>query len=386
MADPQATVSIVRLERYEPSAVREALEKLLSHLGGPAAFFPPGSSVVLKPNFLRPADAASALTTHPEVIRAAAALAKSQNAREVSVTDSPGIGTATRCAKKLGLELSGPDFNVIDADDPVDCETTENLFRKIRVSKRIRDAEVLINLAKVKTHAQMGMTLAVKNTFGAVIGSDKGQWHFRAGRDPLRFAELIVRIHERISPTLNVVDGVVGMEGNGPGSGDPRSLGFLAASTDAHALDLIVCKALGVDPAHVYTLRVARSLGLCPEERDIRVVGDSISRFKPTPPWRLARPVSTRMLGTRLISPILERLLTVSPVIDAARCTLCMRCVECCAASALTKKAGGTHGLGRIHLDHKRCISCFCCQEMCPEGAISVKSSYWGKKLRLGVR
>ncbi len=385
MKTKEAVVSIVRLDSYTPGSVQGAMRRLLSQLGGAPRFIRPNQSVVLKPNFLRPAVPSSALTTHPEIIRAAASIARDEGAREVLVTDSPGIGTAIKCAKRLGLVLKTPSYQVVDADDPVECDTEEGLFRKIRVSKRMRDAEVLINLAKVKTHAQMGMTLAVKNTFGAVTGPDKAQWHFRVGRDHDKFAELMVRIHESIAPRLSILDGVVGMEGNGPGSGDPRPLGFLMASTNAHALDFVLCKTLGIDPAHVYTLRAAGKIGVLPAEADIQIVGESPSSLKPNAPFRLARPMSTRLIGPRWISLAVEHLLTVSPVIDARRCTLCMRCVECCAASAVSKKEGGT-GLGVMHIDTKRCISCFCCQEMCPEGAIAVKRGFVIRKLGIGVR
>lgn len=380
----EAIVAFVQVASYAPAEIRDAMERLYAPLGGMGAFVKCGQSVVLKPNFLRPAAVESALSTHPEIIRAAAAAAKQNGAREVIVTDSPGFSTARRCAQKLGLETDGPSFQVVDANDPTTCDTAENLFRKIRVSKRMRDAEVLINLAKVKSHAQMGMTLAVKNTFGAVIGSDKAQWHYRAGKDPLRFADLIVRIHERIQPTLNILDGIWGMEGNGPGSGDPRHLGFLMASDNAHALDWMLCKILGVDPQSVCTLKAASQLGLCPDEARIQMVGDPIAAFKLKSPWTLARPVSTKMLGAKWLSPVVEHLLRVSPFIDRRKCTLCLRCIASCAAHAMSRKDNAA--LGYIDIDKKKCISCFCCQEMCPEGAITVKAGRLGRILGLGIR
>ena len=377
-------VSAVRLTSYEPSAVRRALSQLLEPLGGTGAFVTPGAPALLKPNFLRPAAVESALTTHPEIIRAVAALCFEAGARPVQVSDSPGVGSAVRCAEKLGLERSAPTFEVVDADDPVTCESAAKDFTKIRLSRRMLETCSLINLAKLKTHAQMGMTLSVKNLFGAVVGMDKAQWHYRAGRDPLKLAELVVRIYELVSPRLSILDAVIGMEGNGPGSGTARSAGFLMASTDGHALDTVVCRALGIDPMSVYTLRAAEKLDLFARDTAVTVVGDSIEQFRPRPPWKPARPFHTRVMGSRLLSPVLNHLLSVLPTIDRQKCTVCQRCIRHCAAEAM--QFVNTPPMGAIRIDKKECISCFCCQEICPEGAISVKSSKLAEILGIGIR
>lgn len=379
-------VSAVPVDTYEPSAVRSALDELLSPFGALAASFRESPETVLKPNFLRPTPIKAAVTTHPEIIRAVADFARRSGARKVIVTDSPGMGTARKCAAKLDLELDGDVFEVTDADDPIFCEGIDKDFGKIRLSERMVNADMLINVAKVKTHAQMGMTLAVKNTFGTVVGMDKAQWHFRAGRDPLKFAGLVVRIHEKIAPGLNILDGIVGMEGNGPGSGDPRPLGFLMASPNAYALDTVLCRTLGVDPLSVYTLKAAEQMGIFSGDTPIEIVGPPVSTLRPTRPWRPARPVTSRMVGTRWLSPVLESFLSVSPRIDKKKCTLCLRCIECCAAGALTREDASNEKLGFIKIDNKKCISCFCCQEMCPVGAVTVRASLPARLLGLDVR
>ena len=379
-----SVVSAVRISSYDPSAVREALDKLLEPIGGPDAFVDKNAPALLKPNFLRPAGIESALTTHPAVIRAVAKICFEAGARPVQISDSPGVGTAIRCAERLGIECTVSEFEVLDADDPVICESVAKDFAQIRLSKRMLKSPALINLAKLKTHAQMGMTLSVKNLFGAVVGMDKIQWHYRAGRDPLKFAELVVRIYELVSPRLNLVDGIIGMEGNGPGSGTARPAGFLMASTNGHALDTVVCRALGIDPMSVYTLRAAEQLGLFAQDNPITVVGDPIARFRPHPPWKSARPFHTRTMGPKWLTPVLSHLLTVLPTINRHKCTVCRRCIRHCAAEAM--RFVDTPPLGAIRIDKKKCISCFCCQEICPEGAISVKSSKLAEMLGIGIR
>jgi uncharacterized protein (DUF362 family)/Pyruvate/2-oxoacid:ferredoxin oxidoreductase delta subunit len=389
MTEGAHIVSVVHLDSYEPTAVRSALERLLAPLGSMKAFVDGKRSAVLKPNFLMPSPVETARLTHPEIIRRTAEVVFHEGVKDVVVTDSPGIGTAEKCARKLGLEIDSAFFKVMDSADSVELDSIQGDFKKIRFSTHIMEADAVINLPKLKTHAQMGMTLAVKNTFGAVMGADKAQWHFRSGRDPMEFARLIVHIHERVAPVLSILDGVIGMEGNGPSSGTPRTSGFLAASSNAHALDFAVCNILGIDPENVYTIVAAKRMGLFPDESKIEIVGDSIESLRPSPPWKLARPVKTRVIGSSLLTPILDRLLSVSPLVDKQKCTLCLRCVDCCAAQAMAKetdKGAASKSKGRIVIDEKKCIACFCCQEMCPEGAITVKTSPWARLFGLGIR
>jgi len=360
--------------------VARALRELLEPLGGMGAFVAPGQRVVLKPNFLWGAGPERAVCTHPEIVRQIARLAREAGAAEVVVTDSPGVGTARRCARRLGLE-DGDDFTIVDADDGVDTSIAGAPFQRFAVSRRMRDADVLINLPKAKTHGQMVLTGAVKNTFGGVVGLEKAQWHYRAGRDPRAFARLLVHIHELLAPRLHILDAIVGMEGNGPGSGVPRRLGCLVAATNGHALDTVLCRVLDVDPANVYTLAAAAELGLAPRPQDIEVSGPAPESLRPSPPWALARPVALRRLGgPGWMAPLLDSLLSLKPAIDHTACTSCLQCIEACAAGAMSRAEG------RIVVDRDRCISCFCCQEMCPSAAIAVRAGPLARLLGIGSR
>ena len=378
--EKNARVSIVRLDGYEPAAVDRALLALLAPLGGMEAFVAAGARAVLKPNFLWSSAVDRAVCTHPEIIRATARLARACGAAEVIATDSPGVGTARRCARRLGLE-DGPELVVADADDAADVDCPGFPFHRLALSRRMLEADVLVNLPKAKTHGQMVLTGAVKNTFGAVAGFEKAQWHYRAGRDPRDFARLLVQIHERVRPRLNVLDAVIAMEGNGPGSGTPRPLGVLVASANGHALDTVLCRILDVDPASLYTLAAARELGVAPPEGAIEIAGPSPESLRPEPRWALARPVAPRSVaGPAWLAPAIDRLLSLRPRIDRAACTLCGNCVEACAARAMARSGDA------IEIDTGKCISCFCCQEMCPSHAITVRPGPVARLLRLGAR
>ncbi len=373
-------VSLVRLEDYEPARVERAIEEVLEPLGGLKAFVAPGGEVLLKPNFLKPATAEAAVNTHPEVMRAAARLALRCGAGRVVIADSPAVATAARCARKLGLSADEP-FAIEEIDEALDRSVPGGRFQHLQVSRRLLEATCLVNLAKAKTHGQMILTGAVKNLFGAVLGLEKAQWHLRAGRDEPDFARLLVEIYELVRPRLNLLDAVIGMEGNGPGAGDPRRLGFLAASTSGHALDAVLCRILDLPPEKIFTVAIATRLGLVPPVEQIAVVGADPLSLRPDPPIRLARPVNTQRLGLPAwTGGMFERLFALRPEVDAKKCTLCGQCVEVCAARALEIDPEAR----KLKLDRDRCISCFCCQELCPEGAMSVSAGPMARLLGVG--
>lgn len=379
-------VSAVRLGTYEPAAVDRAVRAVLEPLGGMGAFVRHGARVVLKPNFLMPSAPERAICTHQEIIRTVARLAREAGAVVVEATDSPGMGTATRCARRLGLDTDNS-LIVRDAEDGVDVAPPDAPFHRVKLIRSLLDADLVINLPKAKTHGQMVMTAAVKNSFGAVLGMEKAQWHFRAGRNPDDFARLLLHVHTVVAPRLSILDGVVGMEGNGPSAGEPRALGLLLASTDAHALDAILARIWDLRPHQVYTLAIARTLGLLPSVDEIETIGVPIDELHPRPAWRLARPAPLRGFGgPAWLSALLERLMTVRPEIDRGACVACGECARVCAAHAITLDPDAGTTPRTVTIDREQCIACFCCQEMCPEGAIRVKAGLAARLFGLGTR
>ena len=121
----------------------------------------------------------------------------------------------------------------------------------------------------------MLLTLGVKNLFGCIVGLRKPQWHLRAGVDRELFAALLVQIYQAVKPRFTILDGILAMEGEGPGKGGrPKELGILLGSTDAVALDVAVCHLLGLDEEALLTNRVAGQCGLMDDP--VEVVGDPV--------------------------------------------------------------------------------------------------------------
>ena len=362
-------VSIQKCTSYEPEIVRNALNKLLAPLGGINSFVTPGSRVLLKPNLLAPKTPEAAVCTHPEIIRAVA-LQVMDAGGTVFLGDSPAVGSANVVLKRSGI--AGPvrelGIEVVPFRTPVSVSVSEGgIHRSILLAREALDFDAVINLPKLKTHGMMTLTLAVKNMFGLVVGAAKAGWHLQAN-EHVRFADMLLDINRALPPVLNILDGIVAMEGNGPGSGDPRTVGLLAASSSALALDQVIAQVVGVDPERnpvIYRARERDLMGSEPEH--VRVVGEPINEVRV---HNFVLPKSVSRVDFKLpdwMNRSLRKSLSSFPVLDSQKCTTCEECVNICSTDAITlhdKSIGG----GTV--DKDKCISCFCCQEVCPEGAI----------------
>ena len=357
-------VSIQALPDYRPQAVRAALEAVLAPLGGMAAFVRPGQQVLIKPNLLAGKPPERAVTTHPEIVRQVILLAQEAGGI-VSVGDSPGLGSPEGVARKCGIlqavEETGARFAPFVASVPV--RVSEGTFHQLEVAREILDAEVIINLPKLKTHQMMGFTGAVKNMFGAVVGMRKVRLHLQAGADPAFFALMLLELAERFPPALSIMDAVIGMEGNGPGSGDPVQIGAVLASPHPLALDTAATALVGLSERQVWTQRLARESGRTGSRLDeVTITGPPLASLRP----RHFRPAPSADVGFGLPAPLRRTLrdaLTARPEI-AANCVCCGECVRHCPPQAMTLADR------EVRIDYRRCIRCFCCQELCPHGAV----------------
>lgn len=228
----------------------------------------------------------------------------------------------------------------------------------------------MINVAKAKTHVHAGLTLATKNLFGCVPGLRKSQWHLRAGRDEKMFARLVVDIAETVAPRLNIVDAVVAMEGNGPGSGEVRPVGRLAASASSFALDEAMARILGfaIDELPIGT--AARANGqLARGIDDVELFGDALDTIGGRAFKRAARQdIGFAVRMPRFIVRLLGRHATPQPRVSRKLCRTCGACAKICPPKAILIAKGEP-----AQIDRAACISCFCCQEICPYGAIDVR-------------
>jgi uncharacterized protein (DUF362 family)/Pyruvate/2-oxoacid:ferredoxin oxidoreductase delta subunit len=363
-------VSFARCESYDLAldAVRRALEPL----GGPARFFRPGQRVLLKPNLLSDGTPEQGITTHPEIARAVIRLAREAGAVP-SVGDSPAGALRVRAVwEKTGFRAlcdaeSVPLLNLEqEGSRTFTCAGTT-----LTIAAPVLDADLVVNLPKVKTHSLTVFTGAVKNLYGTLPGFQKATLHklFPSGDE---LSRLVAELAAIVRPGLSIADGIVGMEGNGPSGGEPVRLGFVAASADPGALDSALCRVLGIPHRAVPVFR-----HLPPGSwEDPPLLGEP-----PAPGTKTLRLPAT--WKSRLIPRPLVRLLAplfwIRPALDPAVCVRCGRCADACPPKALIFEKGDIP-----RLLGSRCIGCCCCHEVCPVKAIRMTESPLMRRISRG--
>lgn len=369
----KSTVSIVKCRKYDEEEVLKALRRSIDLIGGIDSFVRRGDRVLLKPNLLIGKAPEKAVTTHPSIVKGVIQIVREAGGIPF-LGDSPGIGNAKKVAGKAGIKsvADAMDCPIVEFNRPVlPPERKGRIFKNIEIDQAIFEADVIINLPKWKTHAQMLLTLGVKNLFGCAPGPRKPLWHLKAGEDQKVFAQILVDLYQVIQPSLTILDGIVGMEGNGPSSGDPISLGLILGSGDPLSIDQIVCDLLGISRESLMTNRVAFEQGL---GRDgIEVVGERLEEVK-IPHFRLPKLIRTDWNLPGFLRKTLKNAISSKPVVDEEACKDCGQCVEICPPKSLTQKKGD------LVFDYGKCIRCFCCQEICPEGAITIQPG-WALKI-----
>lgn len=356
---------ILRRASYEyPGLKRLVHEMLESSIPGGITR---NSRVLIKPNLLSPAPPEKAILTHPSVVRAVVEYVLEKGAR-VQVSDSQAMGTFGKVMKESGIRsaLEGLDVECKEFTVSTTVDVGEP-FGKIEVARDALEADVLINLPKFKTHSQMLLTLGVKNLFGCVVGFRKPEWHLRTGVDREMFALLLAKLCAAVNPSVTLLDGILGMEGEGPGTGGaPRPVGVMLASTDAVAIDMVVCRMLGLAEDALPTNRAAKRIGSAPgsielEGELVRVEGFKLPKIVPL------------VFGPSCFHSLLRRHMVQRPVLNQEACKSCGDCRRYCPAGAITLKKKG------VVFDYDKCIRCYCCIEVCPHGALGTDEPLLGR-------
>jgi len=377
-------VSIGQCTTYDDPLLRSAVVSLLRPLGGMERFVEPGDRVLLKPNMLAAKLPEAAVTTHPALVRVVADLVREAGG-EAIIGDSPGLGGFRRVAERSGIWLAARESGARLApfDDTVEVRGA-GTFRRIAVARAYWEADKIINLPKLKTHEMMTMTCAVKNLFGAVVGAEKPAWHLKAGTSRELFARLLLEIYLLKKPVLHIVDAVWGMEGNGPGNGDPVSVGAVLAGDNPVAVDMVAARLAGISADLLPVEREARRMEL-PGSRweDVELLGAPLEAFGHRP-FRLPAGLDVQFGLPRFLKEGLRNHLTPWPA-AGENCVLCGVCRDACPPKAITIRNSA------LAVDRGRCIRCWCCRELCPHdameqrrGALLRVAALLAKKRRMG--
>ena len=376
----KSTVALVPCGSYEPEKVYQALREGLELIGGIGKYIRKDEKVLLKLNLVREADADRAVTTHPAVAEMLARILSEEDYSDVSAGDSGGFGSSIKSMERLGMreELKKYGCRMAAFDEAVRTEYPEGIHAKeFMLAQDVIEADAIVSVCKMKTHALEHITGAVKNQYGCVQGKHKAAGHTRYPSAE-SMARMIVDLNLLVRPRLYVMDGIVAMEGNGPTSGDPVPMKILLFSTDPVALDSVFARLVYLDPEAVPTEVAGAQMGLgtWKEEEIVLLTPDGAVSMEEAvqkygrPDFRVIRKKG-KAEGIMNTVTILH-FLKPGPRIDADKCRKCGVCVESCPVEgkALTFSKGRNHP---PVYNYRKCIRCFCCQEMCPHKAIYVR-------------
>lgn len=363
----KTTVALKACASYDDQAVQAAVDELFALCGGVESLVKPGDRVLIKVNLLMKRTPDQATTTHPAVAKAIVRAVQRSGATAI-LADSPGgpytLGHLRGIYEACGMSAVAKETGCVLNDD---FSVTARYLSDGRAARQLDligvldHVDAVITVGKLKTHGLTTMTGCVKNLYGTIPGTTKVEYHARY-QDVALFSNMLLDICAAVKPCFAILDAIVGMEGEGPSGGRPRTIGALIGGKNAHAVDAVGAQLIGLEPRQVTTLEAAQRRGLLPE---YVIAGDA-----PEPmiirdfdiPMGLRRGSWVRMMNA------LPQAFRPLPVFTHKRCDGCGTCVRACPAKAISMD---DHR--RPHVDVRACIRCYCCQELCPKTDVEVR-------------
>jgi len=316
--------------------------------------------ILLKPNMLQASPPENGVTTHPEFIRAVIKVLKKCGDFRILLGDSPGANF-----KNYEKVLKVTGIKQICEDEKVEIISIESYaplnIDGIIISSVFKEVDLIINLPKLKTHSLTGLTLAVKNLFGLIPGTNKVNYHRKNPID-VDLADSIFKIYNLVKDkSLHILDGIIGHEGDGPSRGTPVNLNLVAASTDGVLLDMAICDILTLDRKTCLTNHSAIKKGY---DVNVKLTENVYKR-------KIKLPISKRMFSIpEFLKSLLAKGIYVKPEVNE-NCIGCLLCLKSCPVYAIKSTTNK-----RVIIDKSKCIECFCCHEVCESGAIDLKRSF----------
>ncbi len=348
-------VAVVECESYKQKEVDRAVSEALKLIN--FEFFE-GMKVLIKPNVVGcfPRNQI-AITTNPSVVEAVCKILKKKKCK-IFIGDSPF--TNPKCAfEKSGIDKLKKYGKIIifEQEEMIKIhDKNARVLKEFEIPKILKDADLIINMPKLKTHTLMKYTGAIKNLYGVIPGGLKQRLHNEA-KGEKKFSKLLVDIYQNILPKLTIMDAVIGMEREGPTAGNPKKAGLIIASRNAVALDIAATKIIGFNPKKVCMIKEAI-------KRKLARNSFEIAGMEKLPIINFRKPTSYQMTKTKkLIGKLFREKLIV---VDRVRCERCGMCMKHCPGGAITLTP-------YPEFNRKKCIRCFCCIEICPQHALSLE-------------
>ncbi|MDO5817552.1 MAG: DUF362 domain-containing protein [Eubacteriales bacterium] len=376
----KSKVVLLPCREYDEEKIHMLLKQGLDFLGGVETLIPKDAKILLKPNLLKKAEVEKAVITHPVVVGAFAGILRENGYENIVLADSCGHGTTQVVIRGTGMDTYLEKYHIpaVDYSEGVKTAYPQGVQAKeFILPKELLEQDCVISLSKMKTHALERITGAVKNSYGFVYGFHKAKGHTQYPSAD-SFARMLIDLNKCVAPKLYVMDGIVAMEGNGPGSGDPVSMNVLLMSTDPVALDSVFSRLVYLKPEMVPTNYHGEKMGLGTwKEEEITLLtpdgeismAEAVKKYG-NPDFNVDRTEVRKNIWTRMAGAL--NIFQKKPYIEADKCVRCGICVQSCPVPG--KAVDFRKGKDKPPVyDYKKCIRCFCCQEMCPKKAIKVK-------------
>ena len=376
----KSKVVLLPCGEYDEEKVYTLLKQGLYLVGGVEALIPKDAKILLKPNLLKRAEVEKAVITHPVVVGAFARILRENGYEQIVLADSCGHGTTQAVIRGTGMDTYLEKYQIpaIDYSERIKVDYPQGIQAKeFILPKELLEQNCVISLSKMKTHALERITGAVKNSYGFVYGFHKAKGHTQYPSAD-SFARMLIDLNKCVAPKLYVMDGIVAMEGNGPGSGDPVQMNVMLMSTDPVALDSVFSRLVYLKPEMVPTNYHGEKMGLGTwKEEGITLLtpdgeismSEAVKRYG-NPQFNVDRTEVRKNIWTRMAGAL--NIFQKKPYIENDKCVHCGICVQSCPVPG--KAVDFRKGKDKPPVyDYKKCIRCFCCQEMCPKKAIKVK-------------
>ena len=367
--------TIYHVPEYKEELIYDAVCKAMDALSI-AQDMRPDLKVVIKPNLVMAKGPEFPATTHPLVIKAVVRWLREHGVSHITLAESSGGLYNAEHMKNVyqvcGMKQLAPDvtLNMDFSAQTINCREgfANHSFHLITP---ILNADYIINICKLKTHAMTGYSGGIKNLFGTIPGLEKPQMHYR-WPDIRDFSRMLLELAQTVNPQLTIIDAIDAMEGNGPTGGTSHPLHLLLVARDFYTQDYFAAGLMKLDPLEIEMIKQAVESGLA-KPCEIELVGDPVpDDLTPFQVPDTRKLDFTGSLPDFLHKPfvfIATRLFKSYPQLDKNLCVGCGKCAESCPAHIIKIKNK------KAIFKKKGCISCFCCQEMCPMKAISVKKA-----------
>ena len=375
-------VAVNKCSTYDYTTVYNTLKTQFESIIGDKCFFE-NKNVAIKPNLLMKATPDKNVTTHPIVMEAVINIVKEYSPKSVTIAESPG-GPYTKAALEIIYKASGMIAVADKCNVSLNYDTSSlqisnpggKVCKVFDIISPIANADIIVDVCKIKTHSLTTMSAAVKNLFGTIPGIEKFEMHTRF-KDLDIFEKMLADLcimHCARKPILSIADGIMGMEGNGPSGGESRNFGLLLTSLNPFNLDIAISSILGVEKQIGY-LEDGKNAGVCgASSAELHIIGE---------PLNDCRVQNLKLPDTKSLT-ILKKLPTIfggrvnkffepRPVISN-KCVGCGECARSCPAKTI-EIVNTSKGKKVAKINNSKCIKCYCCQELCPINAVKVKKN-----------